>query len=168
MLVFSSRLKWPINVSFDNTSAMVIYISTVLISLAPSEKSYYYDTSRPAASQRFYERHRKAGNANIYRNPLREMPTVPSSDSLEIILDNSRGAPISEGHDDDTFAAIDGPLDSGDLDKQDAYDEAICELDLTQLDDEEEPDLPPLPPKPPPPLDRKEYLSTYHRLMDIM
>ncbi|KAG6018547.1 hypothetical protein E4U19_000245, partial [Claviceps sp. Clav32 group G5] len=51
---------------------------------------------------------------------------------------------------------------------QDAYDEAICELDLTQLDDEEEPDLAPLPPKPPPPLDRKEYPSTYHRLMDIM
>ncbi|KAG6019726.1 hypothetical protein E4U40_006741 [Claviceps sp. LM458 group G5] len=96
------------------------------------------------------------------------MPTIPSSDSLEIIFDNSRGTPISEGHDDDTFAAIDGPFDSGDLDKQDAYDEAICELDLTHVDDEEEPDLPPLPPKPPPPLDRKKYPSTYHRLMDIM
>ncbi|KAG6018705.1 hypothetical protein E4U19_008126, partial [Claviceps sp. Clav32 group G5] len=51
---------------------------------------------------------------------------------------------------------------------QDAYDEAIGALDLTQVDDEEEPDLLPLPPKPPPPLDRKEYPSTYHRLMDIM
>ncbi|KAG6152084.1 hypothetical protein E4U51_000509, partial [Claviceps purpurea] len=100
----------------------------------PSEELYYYDTSRPTASQRFYERLRKAGNANIYRNPLREMPTVPSSDSVEIILDNSRGTPISGDHDDDTFATIDGPLDSGDLDKQDAYDEAICELDLTQVD----------------------------------
>ncbi|KAG6311492.1 hypothetical protein E4U22_002637 [Claviceps purpurea] len=116
---------------------------------APSEELYYYDTSRPTASQRFYERLRKAGNANIYRNPLREMPTVPSN------------------HDDDTFATIDGPLDSGDLDKQDAYDEAICELDLTQVDGEEEPDLPPLPPASPPP-DRKEYPSTYHRLMDMM
>ncbi|KAG6046662.1 hypothetical protein E4U17_007817 [Claviceps sp. LM77 group G4] len=160
MLVFSSRSKWPINVSFDNTCAMVTCISTALISLAPSEKLYYYDTSRPAASRRFYERHRKAGNANIYRNPLREMPTIPSSDSLEIILDNSRGTPISDDHD-DTFAAIDGPLDSGDLDKQDAYDEAICELDIAQVDDGEEPDLPPLPPTPPPPLDRKEYPSTY-------
>ncbi|KAG6292444.1 hypothetical protein E4U09_003425, partial [Claviceps aff. purpurea] len=134
---------------------------------SPSEELYYYDTSRPAASQRFYERLRKAGNANIYRNPLREMPTVPSSDSVEIILDNSRGTLISEDHDDDTFAAIDGPLDSGDLDKQDAYDEAICELDLTQVNGEEEPDLPPLPPASPPP-DRKEYPSTYHRLMDMM
>ncbi|KAG6024152.1 hypothetical protein E4U19_003897 [Claviceps sp. Clav32 group G5] len=94
--------------------------------------------------------------------------TQPSSDSVEIILDNSRGTPISEDHDDDTSAAIDEPLDSGDLDKQDAYDEAIGALDLTQVDDEEEPDLPPLPPKSPPPLDRKEYPSTYHRLMDIM
>ncbi|KAG6247118.1 hypothetical protein E4U49_000420 [Claviceps purpurea] len=134
---------------------------------APSEELYYYDTSRPTASQRFYERLRKAGNANIYRNPLREMPTVPSSDSVEIILDNSRGTPISGDHDDDTFATIDGPLDSGDLDKQDAYDEAICELDLTQVDGEEEPDLPPLPPASPPP-DRKEYPSTYLRLMDMM
>ncbi|KAG6118973.1 hypothetical protein E4U13_008073 [Claviceps humidiphila] len=96
------------------------------------------------------------------------MPTVPSSDSVEIIPDNSRGTPISEDHDDDTFAAIDEPLDSGDLDKQDAYDEAIGELDLTQVDDGEEPDLPPLPPKSPPPLDRKEYPSMYHRLMDMM
>ncbi|KAG5972448.1 hypothetical protein E4U58_006556 [Claviceps cyperi] len=63
---------------------------------------------------------------------------------------------------------MDGPLDSGDLDEQDAYDEAICELDLTQVGDEEEPDLPPLPPASPPPLDRKEYPSTYHRLMDTM
>ncbi|KAG6092325.1 hypothetical protein E4U14_000767 [Claviceps sp. LM454 group G7] len=121
---------------------------------APSEELYYYDTSRFAASQRFYER--------------LQMPTVPSSDSVEIILDNSRGTPISEDHDDDTFPAIDEPLDSGDLDKQHAYDEALGELDLTQVDDGEEPDLPLLPPKSPPPLDRKEYPSMYHRLMDIM
>ncbi|KAG6100376.1 hypothetical protein E4U14_007071 [Claviceps sp. LM454 group G7] len=126
-----------------------------LASPAPSEELYYYDTSRPAASQRFYERLRKAGRTNIYRN-------------VEIILDNSRGTPISEDHDDDTFAAIDEPLDSGDLDKQDAYDEAVGELHLTQVDDGEEPDLPPLPPKSPPPLDRKEYPSMYHRLMDMM
>ncbi|KAG6284153.1 hypothetical protein E4U09_008215 [Claviceps aff. purpurea] len=94
--------------------------------------------------------------------------TIPSSDSVEIILEHSRGTPISEDHDDDIFAAIDEPLDTSDLDKQDACDEAIGELDLTQADDEEELDLPPLPPKSPPPLDRKEYPSIYHRLMDIM
>ncbi|KAG6052796.1 hypothetical protein E4U32_008088, partial [Claviceps aff. humidiphila group G2b] len=129
-----------------------------LASPAPSEELYYYDTSRPAASQRFYERLRKAGRTNIYRKFATRCETcrrylLPSSDSVEIILDNLRGTPISEDHDDDTFAAIDEPLDSGDLDKQDAYDEAVGELHLTQVDDGEEPDLPPLPPKSPPPLD---------------
>ncbi|KAG6301025.1 hypothetical protein E4U09_006040, partial [Claviceps aff. purpurea] len=160
--------RWKIWKGYEAADDVLSLHSEREPSPAPSEELYYYDTSLPAASQRFYERLRKAGRANIYRNPLREMPTVPSSDSVEIILDNSRGTPISEDHDDDTFPAIDEPLDSGDLDKQDAYDEAIGELHLTQVDDGEEPDLPPLPPKSPPPLDRKEYPSMYHRLMDMM
>ncbi|KAG6025920.1 hypothetical protein E4U19_002874 [Claviceps sp. Clav32 group G5] len=82
-------------------------------------------------------------------------------------LDNSRSTPIGEGHDDETSAAIHGHLDSGDFDEQYANDEAICELDLTQVHSEEERDLPPLPPASPS-LGRKEYPSTYHRLMDMM
>ncbi|KAG5950697.1 hypothetical protein E4U58_001498 [Claviceps cyperi] len=118
------------------------------------------------AHQRVLRQHIRDGNLHFNHSDL--IARVPSSDSVEITLDNARGTPISEDHDNDTFAAIDGPLDSGDLDEQDAYDEAICELDLTQVNDEEEPDLPPLSPASPPPLDRKEYPSTYHRLMDIM
>ncbi|KAG6077555.1 hypothetical protein E4U15_004648 [Claviceps sp. LM218 group G6] len=101
------------------------------------------------AQQRFYERLRVARNA-MYRNPLRELPTIPSSDSVQT-LDKSRGTPIGEDHDNDIFAAIRGPLDSGDFDEQDVNDEAICELDLTpQVHSEEEPDLPPVPPSSPP------------------
>ncbi|KAG5956511.1 hypothetical protein E4U58_006565 [Claviceps cyperi] len=161
--------RWKIWKGYEAADDVLTLHSAREPSPAPSEELYYYDTSRPASSQRFYERLRKAGHANIYRNPLQEMPTLPSSDSVEIILDNSWGTPISEDHDNDTFATIDGPLGSGDLDEQGAYDEAICELGSSQeVDDEEEPDLPPLPPASPPPLDRKEYPSTYHRLMDIM
>ncbi|KAG6067643.1 hypothetical protein E4U32_003235 [Claviceps aff. humidiphila group G2b] len=86
----------------------------------------------------------------MYRNPLLELPMIPSSDSVQT-LDKSRGTPIGEGHDKDIFAAIHGPLDSGDFDEQDVNDEAICELDLTpQVHSEEEPDLPPVPPSSPP------------------
>ncbi|KAG6053333.1 hypothetical protein E4U32_007692 [Claviceps aff. humidiphila group G2b] len=76
--------------------------------------------------------------------------TIAATWEGEFILDNSQGTPIGEGHDDDIFAAIHGHLDSGDFDEQDANDEAICELDLTQAHSEEEPDLPPLPPASPP------------------
>ncbi|KAG6021294.1 hypothetical protein E4U40_005390, partial [Claviceps sp. LM458 group G5] len=93
------------------------------------------------AQERFYERLRVASNANVYRNPLREMPTIPSSDSVQITLDNSRGTPIGEDHDNDTFAAIHGPLDSGDFDEQYTNDEAIYELDLTRVHSEEKPGL---------------------------
>ncbi|KAG5957609.1 hypothetical protein E4U58_005760 [Claviceps cyperi] len=95
---------------------------------------------------------------------LREMPTIPSSDGVEITLDNSRGTPIGEDHDDDTFAAIHGPLDTGDFDDQDAN---FVNFILHQVHSQEEPDLPPLPP-PSPPLDRKKYPSTLQRLMDMM
>lgn len=59
------------------------------------------------------------------------MPTIPSSLSAEIKLDNSRDTPIGEDHDIDIFSVIHEPLDSGDFDEQDANDEAICELVLT-------------------------------------
>ncbi|KAG6110926.1 hypothetical protein E4U14_002638 [Claviceps sp. LM454 group G7] len=115
----------------------------------PNRTSFKRWKRRKGAQQRFYERLRVARNA-MYRNPLRELPTIPSSDSVQT-LDKSRGTPIGEDHDNDIFAAIRGPLDSGDFDEQDVNDEAICELDLTpQVHSEEEPDLPPVPPSSPP------------------
>ncbi|KAG5987597.1 hypothetical protein E4U52_007427 [Claviceps spartinae] len=121
------------NVSFDNTSAMHCWLHDY--------KLY--------KEQRISKDH--------------VLITIAATWEGEFILDNSQGAPIGEGHDDDIFAAIHGHLDSGDFDEQDANDEAICELDLTQVHSEEEPDLPPLPPASPP-VGRRAYLP--QRIID--
>ncbi|KAG6206845.1 hypothetical protein E4U35_001375 [Claviceps purpurea] len=159
--------RWKIWKGYEAADDVLSLHSVREPSPAPNEL-FFYDTSRPAARQRFFERLRKATNANVYRNPLREMPTIPSSDSVEITLGNSQGTPISEDPKNDNLATIHGTLETGDLDEQDAdEEETIYDVDLTQDYNEDEPDLPPLPP-PSPTLGHRESQSTYHRLMDMI
>ncbi|KAL6406012.1 hypothetical protein AUP68_10570 [Ilyonectria robusta] len=119
----------------------------------PEQRSWYYDTTRPAAYQRFYERLRDATAACAYRSPLQEMPFPLSSDGVDFRIGN-----VQEDH------TNNNNLITGDTDESDNDEDGIPMLDLTQ-EGIEEPELPPLPPPSPTPA---TFTSKYYRLMSIL
>ncbi|KAL9572124.1 hypothetical protein ACKAV7_003841 [Fusarium commune] len=89
----------PIHISFErwkkwkqlDIADEIIYIPPPSREASPNpQEGFFYDTSGSAQQKRFYERLRDATAAGFYRSPLQDIPAVPSSDGVEILLGNSQ------------------------------------------------------------------------------
>jgi hypothetical protein len=89
----------PIYISFErwkkwkqlDIADEIIYIPPPSREASPNpQEGFFYDTSGSAQQKRFYERLRDATAAGFYRSPLQDIPAVPSSDGVEILLGNSQ------------------------------------------------------------------------------
>ncbi|PNP54409.1 hypothetical protein FNYG_15637 [Fusarium nygamai] len=151
----------PIHISFPRWKKwkQLDIVDEILVIPPPSrgasptpEEGFFYDTSDSAQQKRFYERLRDATAAGFYRSPLQDVPALPSSDSVEVMLGNSQRDPARDS------------LTFGDSDDSKIDEESPDFVDLSQ--DIEEPELPPLPA--PLPSFETDFSSTYHRIMNTL
>ncbi|KAG7403079.1 hypothetical protein Forpi1262_v018841 [Fusarium oxysporum f. sp. raphani] len=130
----------PIHISFPRWKKwkQLDIVDEILVIPPPSrgasptpQEGFFYDTTGSAQQKRFHERLRDASAAGFYRSPLQDMPALPSSDSVEVMLGNSQRDPARDS------------LTFGDSDDSEIDEESPDFVDLSQ--DIEEPELPPLP-----------------------
>ncbi|EXL47807.1 hypothetical protein FOCG_10329 [Fusarium oxysporum f. sp. radicis-lycopersici 26381] len=115
----------------------------------------------PSVQQKsFYKRLRDATAAGFYRSPLQDIPAVPLSDGVKILLGNSQ----PEAAYDLQSQAARNSFTFGDSDDSEDDEEDPEFVDLSQ--DIQEPELPPLPP--PLPSFEQDFSSRYHRIMNIL
>ncbi|KAK2668023.1 hypothetical protein RAB80_015402 [Fusarium oxysporum f. sp. vasinfectum] len=151
----------PVHISFSRWKKwkQLDIVDEILVIPPPSreasptpQEGFFYDTSGSAQQKRFHERLRDASAAGFYRSPLQDMPALPSSDGVEIMLGNSQRDPVRDS------------LTFGDSDDSEIDEEGPDFVDLSQ--DIEEPELPPLPA--PLPSFETNFSSTYHRIMNTL
>ncbi|KAJ4013674.1 hypothetical protein NW758_15343 [Fusarium oxysporum] len=151
----------PVHISFSRWKKwkQLDIVDEILVIPPPSreasptpQEGFFYDTSGSAQQKRFHERLRDASAAGFYRSPLQDMPALPSSDGVEIMLGNSQRDPVRDS------------LTFGDSDDSEIDEEGPDFVDLSQ--DIEEPELPPLPD--PLPSFETNFSSTYHRIMNTL
>ncbi|TXC01946.1 hypothetical protein FocTR4_00008325 [Fusarium oxysporum f. sp. cubense] len=151
----------PVHISFSRWKKwkQLDIVDEILVIPPPSreasptpQEGFFYDTSGSAQQKRFHERLRDASAAGFYRSPLQDMPALPSSDGVEIMLGDSQRDPVRDS------------LTFGDSDDSEIDEEGPDFVDLSQ--DIEEPELPPLPA--PLPSFETNFSSTYHRIMNTL
>jgi hypothetical protein len=151
----------PVHISFPRWKKwkQLDIVDEILVIPPPSrgasptpQEGFFYDTSGSAQQKRFHERLRDASAAGFYRSPLQDMPALPSSDSVEVMLGNSQRDPARDS------------LTFGDSDDSEIDEESPDFVDLSQ--DIEELELPPLPA--PLPSFEADFSSTYHRIMNTL
>ncbi|KAL5592570.1 hypothetical protein FOBRF1_013596 [Fusarium oxysporum] len=86
-----AKVKWK---QLDIVDEILVIPPSREASPTPQE-GFFYDTSGSAQQKRFHERLRDASAAGFYRSPLQDMPALPSSDGVEIMLGNSQRDPIA-------------------------------------------------------------------------